>query len=138
LTDLTRRYRFAAMHRLHASGLSDSDNQQIYGKCNNPHGHGHNYLLEVTVRGPVEQQSGQVLDRRELDRLVEKSILGPFSHADLNRLMDDVPTTENLASEILRRLAKRWQESFAAEGPRLSKIRLYETRKNICEVDAND
>ncbi len=136
--DLTRRYRFAAMHRLHASGLSDSDNQQIYGKCNNPHGHGHNYLLEVTVRGPVEQQSGQVLDRQQLDGLVEKSVLGPFSHADLNRLMEDVPTSENLASEIRMRLEKGWRESFAAEGPRLSRIRLYETRKNICEVDAND
>ena len=136
--DLTRRYRFSAMHRLHAAELSDADNREVYGKCNNPHGHGHNYVLEVTVRGPVEEPSGEVLDRRELDALVERSVLDPFSHTDLNTRMERVPTTENLVTEIRGRLERHWQESFPREWPRLNKIRLYETRKNICEVNCNE
>jgi 6-pyruvoyltetrahydropterin/6-carboxytetrahydropterin synthase len=135
--DLTRRYRFPAMHRLHASGLSEADNRDVYGKCNNPYGHGHNYVLEVTVRGPVGSESGQVLDRKELDDLVAGSVLAPFSHADLNARMDRVPTTENLVSEIRERLQDGWRERGPDGGARLARIRLFETRKNICEVDCN-
>ena len=138
MTELTRLYRFSAMHRLHAEALSDAANREVYGKCNNPSGHGHNYLLEVTVRGPVADVSGQILDRSELDMLVNRSVLEPFSHADLNARMERVPTTENLAAEIRVRLEEHWRKSFDGEWPRLSKIRLYETRKNVCEVDCNE
>jgi len=138
LTELTRRYRFSAMHRLHAGALSDSQNREVYGKCNNPHGHGHNYLLEITVRGPVEQSSGVVVDSRELDTLVERSILDRYSHANLNDRMESVPTTENMATEIRGHLEAHWREAFAGDWPRLKKIRLYETRKNICEVDCDE
>jgi len=136
--EVTRRYRFSAMHRLHSDRLSEADNREVYGKCNNPHGHGHNYLLEITVRGPVQENTGQVLDRSNLDSLVEQTVLDPFSHADLNARMDRVPTTENMVAEIRGRLEERWGESFAGEWPRLGRVRLCETRKNICEVECDE
>ena len=80
---VTRSYRFAASHRLHAPQLSEEQNQAIYGKCNNPFGHGHNYVLEVTARGPVDD-SGRALDPVRLDDLVRQQVLTPFSHRNLN------------------------------------------------------
>ena len=105
---VTRRYGFAASHRLHAPQLSDENNRRIYGKCNNPYGHGHNYIVEVSVRGPADEATGVALNVMALDELVSREVLQPFDHSNLNADSDSfavlVPTTENLAAEIGRRL----------------------------------
>jgi len=135
---VTRKYRFSASHRLHAAGLSASENAELYGKCNNPYGHGHNYEIEVSARGPVEGRSGRVLDPRILDWLVEEQVLQPFDCKNLNldstAFEDVVPTTENLAREIYRRLAVKWTSAFPGPWPVLEKVRIAETPRNIFEV----
>lgn len=137
---LTRRYRFSAAHRLHTPLLSEAENRELYGKCNHPFGHGHDYLLEVTVRGPVDSVSGRVARVEELDRLVGLEVLDPFDRADLNAQLPAgrVPTTEHVAEEILRRLRRRWLEFFPEPGPSLDTIRLYETRRNIFEISSSE
>src|ERR1700736_1218540 len=100
---LTRRYRFSASHRLHSSEMSADENKTTYGKCNNPHGHGHNYTLEVTVSGPVDQSTGMVCNLVDLDGFVEREVLCRFHLMNLNTLQEFtrlVPTTENLSVEI--------------------------------------
>jgi 6-pyruvoyltetrahydropterin/6-carboxytetrahydropterin synthase len=133
---LTRRYQFPASHRLHSPALSEEANRALYGKCNNPHGHGHNYVLEVSVAGPVDEH-GRVAGRAALDRLVEESVLADFRHANLNRdvpeFSDTVPTSENVALAIRRRLAANWRRAYPAPGPELDAVRLYETRRNVVE-----
>jgi 6-pyruvoyltetrahydropterin/6-carboxytetrahydropterin synthase len=135
---VTRRYRFAASHRLHSPQLSEEQNRETYGKCNNPYGHGHDYILEVTLRGPADRQTGLVMNREDFDGFVDRTVLRELRHSNLNTQIPifaaSVPTTENVAMEIRRRLADQWREAFPASGPRLEKIRLYETRKNIIEV----
>lgn len=131
---LTRRYRFAASHRLHSEALSQDRNREVYGKCNNPFGHGHNYVLEVSVRGSVDEGTGRVVSVDDLDRLVEEQVLVPLDHADLNGQMVAVPTTENLAVEIRRRLSQNWSGTL----PQLEKIRLHETKRNIIELNGNE
>ena len=126
---LTRRYWFSASHRLHSDELSDEQNQATYGKCNNPHGHGHNYALEVTVAGPVAPKTGMVCNLVDLDEFVRKNILERFGHENLNTLAefgDVVPTTENLCREIYRRL-----QGFPAA--RLERVRIEETAANSFE-----
>ncbi len=81
---VTRKYRFSSSHRLHATGLSDAENAVLYGKCNNPYGHGHDYEIEVSARGPLEPRSGRAIDPAALDRLVEEQVLRPFDHKYLN------------------------------------------------------
>jgi 6-pyruvoyltetrahydropterin/6-carboxytetrahydropterin synthase len=138
LIRVTRAYRFSASHRLHAPGLSDSENQELYGKCNNPYGHGHNYQIEVSARGPVEGRSGRAVDPRALDHLVKKQVLDPFDQQNLNTSVkffeELVPTTENLAREIYRRLAVNWRSAFPGAWPVLEKVRIAETPRNIFEV----
>ena len=138
---VTRTYRFAASHRLHAPQLSDEENRQLYGKCNNPFGHGHNYVLEVTARGPLDG-SGRALDTGRLDQLVEHQVLAPFSHRNLNLDVNSfegrVPTSENLAAEICRRLKENWGAAFPGEWPRLDRVRIAETDRNIFEVNAHE
>jgi 6-pyruvoyltetrahydropterin/6-carboxytetrahydropterin synthase len=132
LIRLTRLYRFCASHRLHAAAFSDAENRALYGKCNNPHGHGHDYVLEVSVRGPVDPESGRVADLAALDALVREQVLEAFDHRDLNAEVPAfatcVPTTENLALEIQARLKDRWA------GPRLDRIRIQETKRNSLEL----
>jgi 6-pyruvoyltetrahydropterin/6-carboxytetrahydropterin synthase len=134
LIRLTRRYRFCASHRLHAPEFTDEENRALYGKCNNPHGHGHDYVLEVSVRGEVDPRSGKVADVAALDALVREQVLDPFDHRDLNSeapaFASRVPTTENLALEIRSRLEKGW----AAALPRLERIRIQETKRNSLEL----
>ncbi|HVW83379.1 MAG TPA: 6-carboxytetrahydropterin synthase [Bryobacteraceae bacterium] len=136
---LSKRYGFVASHRLHSPALSDAENAAIYGKCNNPFGHGHNYEVELTVRGPVDEVTGRVVDLRLLDRVAEEQILAPFRHRNLNEEIDAfrtvVPTTENLSYEVDRRLRSVWQEVFGPSGPRLERVRIWETERNICEVE---
>ncbi|MFZ3214514.1 MAG: 6-carboxytetrahydropterin synthase [Candidatus Acidiferrales bacterium] len=132
---LTRRYDFAASHRLHAPELSEEENQRVYGKCNNPHGHGHNYALEVTVTGPVHPATGMVANLGELDSFVERQILAAFDQRNLNEEVAEfrkvVPTTENVCREIFRRL-----RVFPAA--HLEQVRIEETSKNSFEVRAED
>ncbi|MBV8206107.1 MAG: 6-carboxytetrahydropterin synthase [Acidobacteria bacterium] len=126
---LTRRYLFSASHRLHNPELGEADNQATYGKCNNPYGHGHNYTLEVTVGGQVDEQTGMICDLAELDRFVVKEVLERFGHENLNRLpqfASVVPTTENLCAELFRILR-------AFPRAALQKIRLEETMLNSFE-----
>jgi len=107
---LTRRYLFMSSHRLHNPSLTDTANREVYGKCNNPHGHGHNYFLEVTVSGSPAVETGMVCDLGALDTAVKSEILERFDHQNLNELPEFdriVPTTENLAirvQEILSRV----------------------------------
>jgi 6-pyruvoyltetrahydropterin/6-carboxytetrahydropterin synthase len=134
---LTRRYHFCASHRLHSPTLTDADNARIYGKCNNPYGHGHNYAVEVSVRGPVDAVTGRVADLRAMDALVEREVLGAFDHQNLNMLPEferAVPTSENLGLEIHRRLASRWEGAFPDGRPALDRVRVEETERNIFEI----
>ena len=82
---VTRRYEFAASHRLHSSELSEDENRSLYGKCNNPYGHGHNYVVDVSVRGPRDLATGRAVDIGVLDGLVRREVLQPFDHRNLNR-----------------------------------------------------
>ncbi len=138
MIQLTRRYRFSATHRLHSDRLGDEANQNLYGKCNNPFGHGHNYEVEVTVRGPVDTQTGRVVDPAELDTLVERHVRGALEHRNLNEEIEEfqqlVPTTENLGVIIDRRLRAVWDEAFPGGKPTLARIRIYETARNIFEI----
>src|SRR5437588_9176116 len=102
---LTRRYHFAASHRLHLDHASESENQAIYGKCNNPHGHGHNYTVQVTLSGQVDPVTGMVCDLGDLDAFAQTNLLARFDHTNLNTLdcfANQVSTTENLSVEIYR------------------------------------
>lgn len=139
---LTRRYRFAASHRLHRPDWPEETNWRVYGKCSNPFGHGHDYVLEVTVAGPVDPGSGRVADVTRLDELVEAEVIRCFGHANLNEQVAaftaSVPTTENLALEIRDRLARRWHEIFPRGGAQLEKIKLRETKRNIFELHVHD
>jgi 6-pyruvoyltetrahydropterin/6-carboxytetrahydropterin synthase len=85
---LTRRYMFSASHRLHSPGMSTEENKAVYGKCNNPHGHGHNYAVEVTVAGQVDPATGMVCNLVDLDSFVQKKILQRFDHENLNTLAE--------------------------------------------------
>jgi 6-pyruvoyltetrahydropterin/6-carboxytetrahydropterin synthase len=127
---LTRRYAFAASHRLHSAQLDDAENWRVYGKCNNPYGHGHNYVVEVTVTGPVDPATGMIAHLGDLDSYVAREVIEPFDHTYLNKdvaaFRDRVPTTENLCVEIFDRLKK-----FPAA--RLVRIRLEETGRNSFE-----
>jgi 6-pyruvoyltetrahydropterin/6-carboxytetrahydropterin synthase len=134
---VTRRYRFAASHRLHSAAFSEDENRDLYGKCSNPYGHGHDYVLDVTATGPVDPSSGQVVHVPTLDRLVAEQVLKDFDHryfnADLAEFKTLVPTSENIIRVIEDRLNARWSDAFPG-GPRLEGIRLRETKRNVFEL----
>jgi len=142
MTRVARRYRFSASHRLDAPRLAPEENRRLYGKCNNPHGHGHNYELWITARGPLDARTGRVLDARTLDALVHRHVLEALDHRNLNRQVDAfraaVPTSENVALEISRRLRENWRQAFPGEWPRLENIQIAETPRNIFEVSINE
>jgi 6-pyruvoyltetrahydropterin/6-carboxytetrahydropterin synthase len=127
---LGRRYRFSASHRLHSPRLSEAENARLYGKCSNPHGHGHNYVIEVSVSGDVDPATGMIANLTDLDGFVEREVLDAFDHRSLNDEVDafhkNVPTTENLCIEIYRRLK-------AFPNARLERIRVEETSNNSFE-----
>ena len=139
---VTRRYEFAASHRLHSLQLGEQENRELYGKCNNPYGHGHNYVVEVSALGPIDARSGRAIDTATLDALVSREILQPFDHRNLNQdvasFSETVPTTENLAVEICRRMKHQWSTVFPGEWPKLEKIRIAETERNIFEIKADE
>jgi 6-pyruvoyltetrahydropterin/6-carboxytetrahydropterin synthase len=128
--ELGRRYHFAASHRLHSPALSEEENGRIYGKCNNPFGHGHNYVVEVLVSGKIDPATGMIANLADLDGFVEREILDPFDHKSLNEDVAAfdaaVPTTENLCIEIFRRL-----KTFP--NAKLERVRVQETSNNSFE-----
>ena len=127
---LCRRYRFAASHRLHSERLSAEENRRVYGKCDNPYGHGHNYVLEVSVSGAVDPATGMIANLADLDGYVAREVLEAFDHRNLNEevpaFRKAVPTTENLCREIHARL-----KEFPAA--RLERVRIEETANNSFE-----
>jgi len=128
---LTRRYWFAASHRLDTPKLTADENRAVYGKCNNPFGHGHNYALEVTVSGQVEAATGMICNLVDIDRTVKHHVLERFDHQNLNcvpEFREIVPTTENLCIAIFNILKRR------LENTHLEKVRLEETSQNSFEV----
>ena len=130
---LTRAYLFSASHRLHSDEFSPEKNAEVYGKCNNPHGHGHNYRVEVTVGGQVDAKLGMVCDLAELDTFVNNEIIERYSLENLNTLpefKDVVPTTENLSIEIFNRLRSGFKPA------EVTKIRIEETAMNSFEYSA--
>ena len=131
---LGRRYHFAASHRLHTTRLSKEENNRVFGKCNNPYGHGHNYTLEVRFSGPVDPATGMIANLADLDAFVNERVIEPFDH---HSLQDDVPafrelvpTTENLCTEVFKRL-----KSFPAA--KLEAVRIEETSNNSFEFEGN-
>ena len=139
---VTRRYGFAASHRLDTPQLSAEENRRLYGKCNNPFGHGHDYVVEVSARGPLDPRTGRALDVAALDDLVRRHVLEPFDHRNLNEDVNSfqglAPTSENLLLEICRRLKRNWNTAFPGEWPRLEKVRIAETPRNIFEMESHE
>jgi 6-pyruvoyltetrahydropterin/6-carboxytetrahydropterin synthase len=126
---LTRRATFSASHRLHSEALSEKGNQDFFGKCNRPNGHGHNYVLEVTVAGPIDQKTGVLINLVELKDIIQSEILDHVDHMHLNK---DVamfrgvnPTAENMAVVFFRVLAKALPAGILCE------VRLHETENNV-------
>jgi 6-pyruvoyltetrahydropterin/6-carboxytetrahydropterin synthase len=128
--ELGRRYRFSASHRLHTEQLSEEENVRVFGKCANPYGHGHNYVLEVSVSGDVDPATGMIANLADLDGFVEREVLDVFDHHSLNEdvaaFRNVVPTTENLCIEIYNRLKKFPKAT-------LERVRVQETTNNSFE-----
>jgi 6-pyruvoyltetrahydropterin/6-carboxytetrahydropterin synthase len=127
---LSRRYTLSASHRLYSEAYSEEKNRAVYGKCSNPHGHGHNYVVEVTVGGQVDPITGMVCNLVDLDQCVQRTVIDRFDHTNLNfdeSFTGEVPTTENLCIAIYNLLA----EHFVHAG--LERVRVEETRNNFFE-----
>jgi 6-pyruvoyltetrahydropterin/6-carboxytetrahydropterin synthase len=124
---VTRRAEFSASHVCRLDSLSEFENRDIFGPAANPHGHGHNYIVEVTLEGDPDPTTGMVIDLKDLKRLLEDEILTPMDHRFLNREVKPfdtvIPTTENIAREIWRRLEAQTSKLNAS----LAKVRLFET-----------
>jgi 6-pyruvoyltetrahydropterin/6-carboxytetrahydropterin synthase len=132
--ELGRRYHFSASHRLHSPQLSDDENSRIYGKCNNPYGHGHNYTVEVLLSGQVDPATGMISNLADLDKFVNEHVIEAFDHRSLNEevpaFQNAVPTTEILCIEIFQRL-----KSFPHA--KLEAVRVQETANNSFEYAGN-
>lgn len=123
-----RRYMLSASHRLHTGALSAEENQAAYGKCNNPHGHGHNYVVEVLAGGTVDPETGMVVDLVALDTIVRTTVLDRFDHTNLNLdplFVNRVPTTENLCKAVFGLLKD------ALPAVKLEYVRMEETENNF-------
>jgi len=132
--ELGRRYRFAASHRLHTPQLTEEENCRVFGKCNNPYGHGHNYVLEISLSGKIDPTTGMIVNLADLDTFVTRHVLEEFDLHSLNEevaaFRDTVPTTENLCIEIFRRLQK-------FPHAKLERVRIQETGNNSFECAGN-
>ena len=129
---LSRRYRFSATHRLHSEQMSEEQNVATYGKCNNPFGHGHNYVLEITVSGQVDESAGMICNLVDLDMCVQREIVDRFDLENLNmrpEFADLVPTTENLCTVIYDILKREFTVAH------LERVRMEETMMNSFEYD---
>ena len=131
---LGRRYHFAASHRLHTAKFSEEENNRVFGKCNNPYGHGHNYTLEVRFSGPVDPATGMIANLADLDAFINERVIEPFDHRslqdDVPAFRELVPTTENLCMEIFARL-----RTFPAA--KLEAVRVEETSNNSFAYEGN-
>lgn len=130
LVYLTRREIFSACHRLHSKQLSDEENLEIFSKCNNPNGHGHNYVVEVTVKGTVDDATGMVMNITDLKKIIDVSVMKPLDHKNLDK---DVPyfnqvvsTTENVAVFIWLQIKDELPPNV-----QLDQVKIWETEKNI-------
>jgi 6-pyruvoyltetrahydropterin/6-carboxytetrahydropterin synthase len=127
---LSRRYRVSASHRLHSATYSEEKNRELYGKCNNPHGHGHNYIIEITLGGPVDETTGMVCDLAALDCFAQTNLIDSFDMMNLNTLApfaNLVPSTENFTIEVFRIF-----KCFPAA--KLERVRIEETGNNSFEL----
>ena len=135
MASLTKTFGFSAAHRLHSSALSEEENRAVFGKCNNPHGHGHNYELEVTVSGPIAPHTGMVMDLAELMKIVQDEVLDRFDHKHLNEDTPEFqtlnPTGENISRVI-------WDLLKPQLGERLTKVGVWETPKNFFEYHGEE
>jgi 6-pyruvoyltetrahydropterin/6-carboxytetrahydropterin synthase len=129
-----RRYALSASHRLHSDALTAEENQAAYGKCNNPHGHGHNYVIEVLVSGAVDADTGMVLNMATLDEVVGNRVIDRFDHTNLNLdslFVNRVPTTENLCRAVFELL------DGAIDTVKLAQVRVEETENNFFEYSGD-
>ena len=137
MISLTRAYYFSASHRLHVPQFSEQQNQDLFGKCNNPHGHGHNYCVEISVIGEIDSSTGRVVDLRALDLLVNDRIVSHFDHKYINQDLPEfttrVATTEVLGEVIEERLMAAWPKEF----PKLEKVGIQETLRNRFTIPAS-
>lgn len=133
---VTRKAHFNAAHRLHNNDKSDEWNRRMFGKCNYPNWHGHNYVLEVTIAGEPDPETGFIIDLSKLHDIIEKKILEPCDHRNLNLdvpfLKDVMPTTENLVFYFFKELKEEVEEASVKDGV-LYSVKLYETERNIAE-----
>ena len=124
---ITRKAEFSASHACYREDWSEERNREVYGRSANPHGHGHNYVIEVTLSGDPDPVTGMVFDLKRLKDIIEEAVVAPFDHRFLNHEVPPfdrvVPTAENVAAEAWRRLARRFDDA----GPRLANVRLWET-----------
>lgn len=137
---LTRRYMFSASHRLHNDEMSADENRETYGKCNNPFGHGHNYLVEITVSGPVDEQTGMVCNLVNLDELVREQVIERYDHQNLNVLSEfasQVPTTENLCKSIFNTVKHQIVKRGFSKA-HLERVRIEETMLNSFEYGGEE
>jgi len=128
---VTRRLRFNAAHRVHNPALSDAENHELFGKCNNPNWHGHNYILDVSVQGEVDKKTGYVIDLAKLKRIVEQEVIDKVDHRNMNVEVDFmrgvIPTTENIVVAM-------WKVIAPAVAPaKLERLVLAETDNNSAE-----
>ena len=127
---LSQKFEFSATHRLHNASASDQENRHVFGKCNNPHGHGHNYELQVTLRGEPDEK-GLLIDVPEFERIVASTVVEKFDHKNLNVELSEfrelIPTVENIAMVIYRLLKPRFT------GSQLASVTVWETPKTWCE-----
>jgi 6-pyruvoyltetrahydropterin/6-carboxytetrahydropterin synthase len=132
MVSVSQRFEFSAAHRLHSEHLSPEENREVFGRCNNPNGHGHNYELEVTVAGPVGI-NGQVMAIEELQRVVNERVVEVFDHKHLNVDCAEFaglnPTVENIAAVIFEKL-----KGAMAAPAKVARIRVWETPKTFCEI----
>lgn len=128
---VSRKETFSASHRLFNKNLSDEENQRIFGKCSNPNGHGHNYVLEVIIQGEPDPSTGYVIDLKLLKTIIRENVINKVDHKNLNLdvdfLKDVIPTTENIAAGIWEQLRDKIPSG------RLYSVKLYETEKNFVE-----
>lgn len=134
IVEITHVQEFSASHRLHNPDLSDAENRELYGICNNPNGHGHNYVVEVSVRGPVPDGTGMVMDLNRLSRLIVERLIDPVEHKHLNFdvpfLEGVIPTAENVAVAFWRELEPGLEPY---RGARLTRVRVRESRMNYVD-----
>jgi len=128
---VTRRETFSSAHRLYNPAFSDEENDRIFGKCNNPNGHGHNYTLEVVVAGEVDPQTGYVIDLKVLKKIIKEHVIKKIDHKHLNHdvefMKDLIPTAENIAISIWKVLVDKIPNG------KLYSVKIYETENNYAE-----